>query len=74
MPRHFDGSRLRQARKANRLSDAELAIALGKSVQLVHLVEANHRVPSVKVLDEWCQLLGVPLDFCFVSDDTQVSA
>jgi transcriptional regulator with XRE-family HTH domain len=74
MPRQFSGRRLRQARKANGRSDAELAIALGKSVQLVHLVECGRRIPSVRVLDDWCQLLGVPIDFCFVDDDEQVLA
>jgi transcriptional regulator with XRE-family HTH domain len=73
MPRHFSGRKLRQARKASGRSDAELAIALGKSVQLVHLVESGHRIPSVRVLDEWCQILGVPIDFCFVDDDEPVA-
>ena len=74
MPRHFSGRRLRQARHVNKTSDAELAIALGKSVQLVHLVESGHRIPSVKVLDEWCQILGIPIDFCFVEVDEEVPA
>jgi transcriptional regulator with XRE-family HTH domain len=74
MPRHFSGRRLRQARKAAGLSDAETAIAIKKSVQLVHLVECGKKVPGVITLDDWCQYLGVPIDFCFVEDDAQVPA
>jgi transcriptional regulator with XRE-family HTH domain len=75
MPRLFAGSRLRQARKAAGKSDAQMAIVINKSVALIHLVEAGHKIPSVRVLDDWCQELGVPIDFCFVDvDDEQVAA
>jgi len=67
------GARLRQAREAARISQAEAADKMGfaQAVQLSNM-EAGNRMVTLRILVMACQLYGTTMDFlCGFADDTE---
>jgi hypothetical protein len=66
-PKAFVGPRLRQLRRERRLTQGDLARALGLSASYVNLLENNQRSLSVPVLVKLVELFGV--DWKDLTDD-----
>jgi len=53
-------NKIREARKAARLSVNQVALYLGIGQMSVYAYEANRRQPSDKAIRKLCQLFGLP--------------
>jgi ribosome-binding protein aMBF1 (putative translation factor) len=67
MARCFAGRRLRDARIAAGLSPERLALAVERSVFVVHDYERGRALPSVTVLARLAHVLAVPIDDLFAA-------
>ncbi len=55
------GSRIKNAREATKLTQAQLAEASGLSINFVGLVERGKAIPSIRSLSRIADILGVSL-------------
>jgi ribosome-binding protein aMBF1 (putative translation factor) len=74
MARYFAPQRLRDARIAAGLSPERLALAVERSVFVVHDYERGRALPSVTVLGRLAHVLAVPIDDLFATSDEEVGA
>ena len=63
------GQRLKGCREAKGLTQAQLAMALGKSVETVSNFERGRTLPSLLTLNSLAEKLGVPLTAFFDADE-----
>lgn len=59
---------IRSYRKANRMSQADLATALGVTKNYIHRLEKGDRTPSAALLVKLSVLFGVPIDNLLLTD------
>lgn len=65
------GRAIRLARTARKLSQAELAQAVGVSISHISLLEAGKREPSFGLLEKICSALGTsPIILIFIAADS----
>lgn len=63
------GENIKKYRKMNKMTQAELAAAIGAGVHTVKMWEAGKYTPSVKNVSEMCRVFQVPIsDFCGIED------
>ena len=63
------GKRLRQVRRAQDISQEELALRIGTSKQVISRYEIGARVPKINVASEFARILGVPVDYLLGNTD-----
>lgn len=63
------GKRLKHLREAKGLTQAQLASALGKSIETVSNFERGRTIPSVLTLEHVASVLGHPLTALFDTTD-----
>ena len=59
----MDGSRLKEVRKTENITQKELAQMLDLNVNTISSYEAKRRNPSIKVLEEIADLFNVSTDY-----------
>ncbi len=60
------GKQIKAARKAQKKTQADLAVLTGLSDNYIALLERGHRSPSVETLDKISKALKVPISFFFI--------
>jgi len=65
------GTKLKEIRKANGLSQAELAAGICTQAT-ISLIEKKGQVPSTKILLSICQRLGVPMTMVIANETDEV--
>lgn len=61
----FDASKMRQLRKAKKLSQKELAQLAGVSFSALRAYENERYTPKIDAIERICNALGVPLDVLY---------
>ena len=59
---HEFGWRMREARLARQLTQHELACAMNTHYSTLDVWEIGKRLPSRRMLERWCRILGEPID------------
>ena len=63
------GENIRKYRKLNKMTQAELAKAIGAGVHTVKIWEGGKYTPSVRNVSEMCRVFNVPISvFCGIED------
>jgi len=65
------GERLREIRKAKKLSQNDLAEMLGMTKQMVSSYELNQRSPRLEMVRKYADTLGVPVDYLLGDTDAE---
>ena len=65
------GERLREIRKAKKLSQNDLAEMLGMTKQMVSSYELNQRSPRLEMVRKYADKLGVPVDYLLGDTDAE---
>ena len=68
----FDASKMRQLRKAKKLSQKELAQLAGVSFSALRAYENERYTPKIDAINRICNALGVPLDLLYPEFETFV--
>ncbi len=63
------GQRIRQRREALKLTQKQLADALGLTPQHISAIEQDKRLPSIASLTKFAEQLGVNIDFLVTGKD-----
>jgi len=66
------GKRIQAARERQHLSQSDLARALGKPRQHIHIIEQGTQYPSVPLLRTIAQVLEVSADYLLALEDEAV--
>ncbi|NGO62453.1 helix-turn-helix transcriptional regulator [Rhizobium daejeonense] len=67
------GVRLRQLRKEKKLTQEELAVRIGRSVDALSNLERGKSLPNFITIEQLAQALDVPLGDLFDFDETAIS-
>lgn len=67
------GERIRTRRKALKLTQQELASAIGLTPQHISAIEQDKRAPSLQVLAKMAEELGVTVDFIVAGNGGNIS-
>jgi transcriptional regulator with XRE-family HTH domain len=66
--------RVRELRKAKRLSQGDISERSGLTRSYISRVECGHTTPTIGVLERWSDALGVPIAQLFAADRGRVVA
>jgi transcriptional regulator with XRE-family HTH domain len=64
--------RLRELRKAKRLSQGDISERSGMTRPYISRIECGHTTPTIDVLERWSVALGVPIAQLFAADRARV--
>lgn len=67
------GDKLKQIRIDRKLSQEDIANLLGTSKQVISRYETNQRIPKITTVNEYAQLLRVPLNYLLDNSITGLS-
>lgn len=66
--------RVRELRKAKRLSQGDISERSGLTRSYISRVECGHTTPTIGVLERWSEALSVPIAQLFAADRGRVAA